>query len=807
MSVEKNIYIEDEIRSAYLDYSMSVIVGRALPDVRDGLKPVHRRILNVMNELGLQYNKPFKKSARITGDVTGKYHPHGLESVYYAMVRMAQEFNLRYPLVKGQGNFGSVDGDSPASMRYTEAKLSKLAGELIADMDKDTVKFNKNYDNTLEEPAVMPSKFPNLLLNGSSGIAVGMATNIPPHNFGEIADAVLATIQNREISAEELNEIVKGPDFPTGGIIFGKDGILNAYRSGRGKIRIRGKAKIEEDGKHSVIIVTELPYQVNKADLVKSIADLVKDKKIEGISDLRDESDRKGMRIYIQLKRGEEPEPILNQLYKYTNLEVSFGIINLALVNNVPKVLSLNEVINHHLDHRFDVVTRRTKFDLDKAERRLHILEGFRTAISNIDEVVKLIKQAADTEDAKTKLRAKFNLSEAQSKAILEMRLQKLTGLEITKLMDEIESLNVEIANFKKILGDEREVYKIIEEETQELKDLYKDERRTDIVASTKEITKEDLIKDEEVLFTITKNGYVKRQALESYKAQQLGGKGYTGQGITEDDFIKSIHMLKNLDTLLIFTNKGKAHSIKVYEIPELSRTSKGRLLSNLINLSSEEKVQSIIRIREFAEDKFIYFVTRKGVVKKTALSLFKNINKSGIIAIKLRDDDDLINSFTALEDGDVFLATKKGYAIKFKGSDVRTSGRSSYGVRGISLRKGDVLVSGISLPSDETTILSVSSNGYGKRSLSKAYKSIKRGGKGVINMKIVEKTGEVVLVEEIKKNDGIVFITSKGSMVRSQADKVGTTGRATQGIRVMRMRKGEKVVDATKVPQEVLDN
>ncbi len=807
MQREKNIFIEDEIKSAYLDYSMSVIVGRALPDARDGLKPVHRRILTAMNELGLQHTKPFKKSARITGDVTGKYHPHGEDAVYYAMVRMAQEFSFRYPLVKGQGNFGSIDGDSPAARRYTEAKLSKLASEMILDIDKNTVKFNKNYDNTLEEPSVMPSKFPNLILNGSSGIAVGMATNIPPHNFGEIADAVLATIKNREISAEELNEIVKGPDFPTGGIIFGKDGILNAYRTGRGKIRIRGKVSIEDEGKRESIIVTELPYQVNKAELVKSIADLVKDKKIEGISDLRDESDRSGMRIYIQLKRGEEPEPILNQLYKYTNLEVSFGIITLALVNNVPKVLSLNQVINHHLDHRFEVITKRTEFDLDKAERRLHILEGFRIATSNIDEVVKLIKGAKDVEEAKAKLMAKFNLTEIQSKAILEMRLQKLTGMEITKLMEEIAALNVEVANFRKILGDKNEIYKIIEEETTELKNSYSDKRRTEIVASTKEITMEDLVKDEEVLFTLTKKGYVKRQALEAYKAQQLGGKGYTGQGIAEDDFIKSVHMLKNLDTLLIFTNKGKVHSMRVYEVPELSRNSKGRLLSNLINLSEDEKVQSIIRVREMEESDYVYFVTKKGLVKRTALSLFKNINKSGIIAIKLKDKDDLINSFIANEDADLFVATRKGYAIKFNGKDIRPSGRSSMGVKGISLRSGDSVVSGISLPSENTTILTIASNGYGKRSLSKAYKSIKRGGKGVINMKLSEKTGNVVLVEEIKKNDGIVFITSKGSMVRSQADKVGTTGRATQGVRVMKMRKDEQVVDATKVPIEAIEN
>lgn len=804
---EKNIFIEDEIQSSYLDYSMSVIVGRALPDVRDGLKPVHRRILYAMHETGMHYNKPFKKSARIVGEVLGKYHPHGDASVYFAMVRMGQDFNMRYNLVLGQGNYGSIDGDAPASMRYTEAKLTKLASEMLNDIDKNTVKFKKNFDETLEEPVVLPSKVPNLLINGSSGIAVGMATNIPPHNLVEICDAILALIENKDINIEELLKFVKGPDFPTGGVIVGKKELIKAYTTGRGIVRLRGKARIENDDKREAIIIYELPYQVNKAILVQTIAELVKEKKIEGISDLRDESDREGIRIYIQVKKGEDAELILNKIYKYTNLQVSFGIIMLALVNNIPKVLNLKEILECYLAHRFEVTVKRITFELGKAEDRLHILEGFRTAISSIDETIRIIKNSKDSKEAKEKLIISFTLSEIQAQAILEMRLSKLTGLEVEKLNEEISFLINQISEFKKILANESEVYKIIKEDVKELKTNYKDKRKTEITDEIKEINEEDLIKDEQVLVTLTGKGYIKRQTLDSYKSQKLGGKGYTGQGLAEDDFIKNIYMANNLDTLLIFTDKGKVHRLKVYELPEASRVAKGKLLSNLINIAPSDRVKSIIKTRDFHESKAIFFVTKEGIVKKTTLSLFKNISKAGIIAIRLRKEDDLLSVFLVEKANEIFLATRKGYAIKFKESSVRPSGRSSSGVRGIKFREGDILVGGEVISSKDSTILTIAEKGYGKRTPSEEYKITNRGGKGIINMKVTPKTGNVVLADEILDNEGLLLITSKGSIIRTEANTISTIGRSTQGIRIIRLRESEVVVDAIKIPKEYVEN
>ena len=795
------VYIEDEIQKSYLDYSMSVIVGRALPDARDGLKPVHRRILFAMSENGMSYMRPFKKSARIVGEVLGKYHPHGDSSVYYAMVRMGQDFNTRYLLIDGQGNYGSVDGDSPASMRYTEARMARLSSEMVADLDKNTVNFRDNFDETLQEPVVLPSKIPNLLLNGSSGIAVGMATNIPPHNLTEVINATIAYIDNRESTSEELAEHVLGPDFPTGATIMGRAGIASAYSTGRGKIKIRAKARIEDlKNGAQAIIVTEIPYQVNKSSLIQQIAEHAKDKKIEGISDLRDESDRDGIRIYIEVKKNEDADIVLNKLYKFTNLQVTYGIIMLAIVNKIPKVLNLRQMIEIHVNHRVEVVTRRVQFELDKAEKRLHILEGFRIAIDNIDEVVQMIKKSKDPQDAKDKLMDRFKLSEIQSKAILDMRLQKLTGLEVTKLDEEMNFLRSEIVRFKQILGDKEEVYKIIKEELEDIRNTYSDKRRSEIVDDISEISIEDMIQDDEVFITVTNNGYVKRMTLDNYRAQSRGGKGYTGQTLNDEDFIKSITHARNLDTLLLFTNKGKVYSMKVYEIPELLRGAKGRLFSNIISLDVGERVKSIIKTRDMEQDASIFFVTRKGTVKKTKLSLFANINKSGIIAVKLRPGDDLINSFLITDEAEIFLATYKGYALRFKSSEVRSCGRSSFGVRGIALRDDDVVVAGSAVYDDSAVVLTISENGYGKKSKIAHYSTISRARKGVINMKVSNKTGNVISVEEIRKEDEVVLITSKGCVIRTSSDEISTIGRATQGVRIMKLRADEKVVDVAKV-------
>ncbi|WP_039920336.1 DNA gyrase subunit A [Pseudoleptotrichia goodfellowii] len=809
MTNEVNIYIEDEIKASYLDYSMSVIVSRALPDVRDGLKPVHRRILFAMNEMGMTHDKPFKKSARIVGEVLGKYHPHGDSSVYNAMVRLAQDFNMRYLLVDGHGNFGSVDGDEAAAMRYTEARMAKITAELLADIDKNTIDFRKNFDESLDEPTVLPAKLPNLLLNGSTGIAVGMATNIPPHNLSEICDGIVALIDNREISVDELINYIKGPDFPTGGIINGKQGIYEAYRTGRGKIKVAGKVKIEtsKTGKES-IIVTELPYQVNKARLIEKIAELVRHKKLTGISDLRDESDREGIRIVIELKKGEESELILNSLYKFTDLQNTFGIIMLALVNNAPRVLNLKQILENYLEHRYNVITRRVQFELNKAENRAHILEGFKIALDNIDEVIRIIRGSKDANEAREKLIASFGFSEIQAKAILDMRLQRLTGLERDKIEQEYRELMLLIEELRSILADDSKKYRIIKDEVIKLKEDFGDKRRTEIKEARVEIGIEDLIKDEDVVVTLTEKGYVKRTSIDTYHSQRRGGIGVNATNTVEDDVIKDMYIAKNLDTLLIFTTKGKVFSMKVYEIPEAGKQARGKLISNLIKLSEDERVSTVIRVREFEKDKAIFFITKDGVVKKTDLTLFANINKTGIRALTLRDEDEL--KFAGLTSGsekdEIFIATRNGISIRFCEEDVRVMGRTAAGVKGITLRDKDYVVAAVIINpekiSEELSVMTITEEGYGKRTALSEYKVQSRGGKGIINLKINEKTGKIVDVKIVDDKTEIMLITSEGTLIRTKVDTVSVIGRATSGVRIMKVRNEEKVASAVKIAE-----
>ena len=809
LSNEQPIYIEDEIKASYLDYSMSVIVSRALPDVRDGLKPVHRRILFGMNEMGMSYDKPFKKSARIVGDVLGKYHPHGDLAVYGAMVRMAQDFNSRYQLVAGHGNFGSIDGDSAAAMRYTEARMAKITNELLDDIDKNTIDFRKNFDESLDEPTVLPARLPNLLLNGATGIAVGMATNIPPHNLTEVCDGIVALIEDPEITIEGLIEHIKGPDFPTGAVINGKQGIYEAYKTGRGKVRVAGKAKIEvsKTGRESIII-TEIPYQVNKARLIERIADLVRAKKLTGISDLRDESDRDGIRIVVELKKGEENELILNSLYKHTDLQNTFGIIMLALVNNAPKVLNLKEILQKYLEHRFDVVTRRTQFELDKAERRAHILEGFKIALDNIDEVIRIIRGSKDANEARESLMNKFAFTEIQAKAILDMRLQRLTGLERDKIDNEYNELMLLIEELRSILMDDSKKYRIIKEEVIKIKEEFGDKRRTEITDARVEIGIEDLIKDEEVVVTLTEKGYVKRTSIDNYRAQKRGGVGVNATNTIEDDIVKDMYIAKNLDSLLIFTTKGKVFSMKVYEVPESGKQARGKLIGNLIKLSDDETVSTVIRVREFGENRNIVFITRDGVVKKTELSLFANINKTGIRAITLKEEDEL--KFVGLTTGkghdEVFIATKNGFAIRFKEEDVRSMGRTASGVRAITLRKADAVVAAnVVEPEDnKLSVLTLSEEGYGKRTYLSEYRLQTRAGKGITNLKVNDKTGKVVDVKIVDNESEIMLITSEGTLIRTKVQSISIIGRATSGVRIMKVRNEEKVASAVKITPEV---
>ena len=809
LSNESNVYIEDEIKAAYLDYSMSVIVSRALPDVRDGLKPVHRRILFSMNEMGMSHKTPFKKSARIVGDVLGKYHPHGDSSVYGAMVRMAQDFNMRYELIDGHGNFGSIDGDEAAAMRYTEARMAKITEELLADIGKDTIDYRKNFDESLDEPAVLPAKLPNLLLNGANGIAVGMATNIPPHNLGEVVDGIVGLIDNPEISIDELITYIKGPDFPTGGIINGKQGIYDAYKTGRGKLRVAGRVEIEtsKTGKES-IIVTELPYQVNKSRLIEKIADLVRQKKITGISDLRDETDRDGIRIVIELKKGEESELILNSLYKFTDLQNTFGVIMLALVDNTPRVLNLKQVLQKYLEHRFEVITRRTEFELKKAKNRAHILEGFKIALDNIEEVIRIIRASKDANAARAELITKFEFSEIQAKAILDMRLQRLTGLERDKINQEYSELMLLIEKLMGILSDDSKIYGIIKEEALKLKEDFGDERRTEIRNARAEISIEDLIKDEEVVVTLTEKGYVKRVAIDTYRSQKRGGIGVNATNTVEDDVVKDMYIARALDTLLIFTTKGKVFSIKVYEIPETGKQARGKLIGNIINLDSDEKVSTIIKVREFEDNKNLFFVTRNGVVKKSELTLFNNIMKAGKRAIRLNDEDEVM--FVGLTSGsgedEIFVATRNGIAIRFSEKDVRSMGTTAVGVRGITLRDKDKIVGAAIINSkmdnDQIRILTITEEGYGKRTKLLEYRLTSRGGKGIINAKLNDKTGKIVDVKIVRENDEIMLITSEGTLIRTSINEITVQSRSATGVRIMKVRNNEKIASVVKITE-----
>ncbi len=801
------INIEDEMKRSYMAYAMSVIIGRALPDVRDGLKPVHRRCLYAMYDMGNDYNKPYKKSARVVGDVIGKYHPHGDTAAYDTIVRMAQDFSLRYPLVDGQGNFGSVDGDSPAAMRYTEIRMEHLAHELLADLDKETVEMGPNYDESLQEPLVLPSKFPNLLVNGSSGIAVGMATNIPPHNLTEVIDGIIAVIHNPKITFEEMLELIPGPDFPTAGFIYGLDGIVSAYRTGRGIIQMRARALIETQKKteRQSIIVTEIPYQVNKARLIEKIAELVKEKKLEGISDLRDESDREGMRIVIELKKDENPQIILNHLYKQTQMQTSFGIIMLAIVNNRPKVLTLRETINYFIDHRREIVTRRTIFDLKKAEARAHILEGLKIALDNLDEVINLIKSSASPAEAKSGLMARFGLSEIQAQAILDMRLHRLTGLERDKIIAEYLELLKYIARLKEILASESEILKIIVGELLEIKDRFGDERRTEIVCKTAEISLEDTIVEEDMVVTISHTGYIKRNAVTLYRAQRRGGKGKTGMKTKEEDFVEQLFIASSKDFLMFFTDAGKVYWLKVYEIPEAGRATRGKAIVNLLNLAPNEKITTILAVKEFTDDKFIMMATRNGVTKKTPLLEYSHPRVGGIIAVNLDDGDKLIA--VALTDGkqDVLLASKNGKSIRFKESDVRTVGRVSRGVRGMTLEDDDVVI-GMEIVNEnftDSTLFTVTENGYGKRTELTEYRCQSRGGKGVITIKTTERNGCVVDIKQVVDEYDLMLITDQGKILRLPVAGFSIIGRNTQGVRLMVTEEEERIVAVARLAEK----
>ncbi len=819
MSNEIPIFIEDEIKNSYLDYSMSVIVSRALPDVRDGLKPVHRRILFAMNDMGMGYDKPYKKSARIVGEVLGKYHPHGDSAVYNSMVRMAQDFNTRYMLVDGHGNFGSVDGDSAAAMRYTEARMAKITSELLVDIDKDTIDWRKNFDESLDEPKVLPAKLPNLLLNGTTGIAVGMATNIPPHNLREVSDAIVALIDNKDISVDELITHIKGPDFPTGGIIYGKSGIYSAYKTGRGKVRVSGKTHIEKDkksGKESIVI-TEIPYQVNRAKLIERIAELVKDKRITGISDLRDES-KTDTRIVIELKKGEESELILNSLYKFTDLQTTFGIIMLALVNDVPRVLNLKQILVKYLEHRYDVIVRKTRYELNKAKKRAHILEGFRKALDHIDEIIRIIRASSDGNTARIALMEKFDFTDIQARAILDMRLQRLTGLEREKIENEYKELLILIKDLEDILANDSRVYEIIRNEVLELKEKYGDDRRTDIENDRLEIGIEDLIKNEDVIVTITKKGYIKRMSLDAYKAQKRGGQGVSSTTTVEDDVLKDIYTAKTLDKLMIFSDKGKVYSTKVYEIAESSKQARGKLIQNIIDLEENEKVSVIIRVDEKENDtRDLVFITKSGIIKKTKLEEFRSINKNGKKALTFKDDSDevkFVGVTSGSGDDEIFIATKDGIAIRFSEKDIRSMGRSAAGVRAIKLNEGDAVVSADIINSNDDieklTVLTISSKGYGKRTPLEDYKTQSRGGKGLKNYKLVGENNFVVYSAIIKENEvengeiNLIAISSSGTVIRTIIKDLSVIGRSTQGVRIQKLKhKDEYLVSADRVISE----
>jgi DNA gyrase subunit A len=803
MTVEKEntspnkISIEKELKKSYLDYAMSVIIGRALPDVRDGLKPVHRRALFAMRELGNFHNRPHLKSARIVGDVIGKYHPHGDTAAYDTIVRMAQSFSLRYPLVDGQGNFGSVDGDSPAAMRYTEARMTKIDQELIADLDKETVDFVPNYDNSLTEPVVFPTKIPNLLINGSSGIAVGMATNIPPHNITEVLNGLVAMIDNPHITAHQLTEIISGPDFPTGAFICGRAGIREAYETGRGSIILRAKTHVEErDGGKESIVITEIPYQQNKATLVEKIALLIKDKKIEAISEIRDESDRQGMRVVLDLKKGEMSEVVLNQLYKLTPLQRSYGIILLSIVNNRPEVLNLKQILEHFLLHRRTVVYRRTVYDLRKAEERAHILEGLKVAISNLDEVVALIKASESPREAKTGLMERFELSEIQAQSILDMRLHRLTGLEREKIISEFEELSKQIAWYKQVLHDEAIVMKIIRDEFLEIREQYGDERFTEIIEAPDEILPEDLIPVEEMVVTVTHSGYIKRNPVSLYRSQKRGGKGVRGITTIEEDFVNDLYLASTHDMFLFFTNQGKVFWRKVYQIPMVGRTARGKAIVNLLELSEGEKVAAILPVASFETDDehYIFMVTKLGRVKKTSLNEFRRPLRKGKIALRINEGDEIISAVITNGKNEILLVSQNGMSIRFDERDVRPMGRVAAGVKGITLKRGDSVV-GVEVLATNYSILAVTENGYGKRSSVDDYRLQRRGGKGIIAIKASDRNGKIIGAMQVVEDDEVMLIASSGKIIRINMQNVRVIGRNTQGVRLINLEPGEKVV------------
>ena len=799
-TVEKIVprIIEEEMKQSYVDYAMSVIVGRALPDVRDGLKPVHRRILFAMNELGLQHNKPFRKCARIVGDVLGKFHPHGDVAVYDSLVRMAQDFSLRYTLVNGHGNFGSVDGDSPAAMRYTEAKLQKIAEELLQDIDKETVSFQDNFDGSLKEPTVLPSKIPNLLINGSSGIAVGMATNIPPHNLGETADAVVALLENPDISTETLMGFIKGPDFPTGGIICGTQGIKDAYTTGRGKVVVRAKAEIDE--KENRVIITEIPFAVNKAELITQTAELVEEGKIKGISDIRDESDREGMRIIFELKRDSQPDVVLNQLYKHTRLQDTFGIGIVALVKNKPMLLTLRDLIFHFVEYRKEIVYKRTAFDLKKAEEKAHILEGLLTALRDIDATIRLIKESNTVEAAKVRLMRSLVISEKQAIAILDMKLQRLTALEQEEIAEEHKKLLETVRELKCILASPEKIRNIIKGELSQLKEEYGNERKTSIIGEEAEsLAMEDLIKQEQMVITISHAGYCKRQPLTVYKQQRRGGKGIIAQGTKELDFVEDLFIANTHAHVLFFTNKGRIHWLKVYEIPEGSRISLGKPVINLLQLQPGEVVSAFIPVDHFTDNEYLVMATRQGTVKKTRLSEYSNPRRGGIIAITLEESDELMSVVKTDGSKEIILATKNGLAVRFKETDVRETGRSAKGVKGATLKEHDEIVAMV-VATDDKTLLTITENGFGKRSPIQEYRLITRGGVGVINILCSERNGNVVAVKAVDEHDELMFISKNGITIRTPVSGISVIGRATQGVRLMKLEPGDKVVAAAKI-------
>ncbi|MEK7773211.1 MAG: DNA gyrase subunit A [Deltaproteobacteria bacterium] len=798
------VYIEDEMKKSYLDYAMSVIVGRALPDVRDGLKPVHRRILFAMHEMGVEWNKPYKKSARVVGDVIGKYHPHGDMAVYDAITRMVQDFSLRYPLIDGQGNFGSIDGDPPAAMRYTEVRMARLAGELLKDIEKETVNFVSNYDESLKEPVVMPAAFPNLLVNGSSGIAVGMATNMPPHNVSEVIDAIIHIIKNPDADFKSLMQFIPGPDFPTGGFINGTKGIKEAYSTGRGVIQLRAKATVEKNPRtnRQAIVITEIPYMVNKARLIESIADLVRDKKVEGISDVRDESDREGMRIVVELKRDEIAEVILNNLYLHTQMKTSFGIINLAIVNGEPRVLPLPSLLREFVRFRKEVVTRRTIYDLKKAMERAHILEGLKVALDNLDAVIKLIRSSRGPQEAKAGLVRNFGLSEIQAQAILEMRLQRLTALERGRIMDEYGEVQKLIKSLEEILASENLLVGVIVDELKEIRERYGDERRTQIVEDVGEITLEDIIAEEDMVVNISSGGYIKRNPTSLFKIQKRGGKGKTGMTTKEEDFVSNLFIASTHSYILFFTDRGKVYSLKVYDIPQAGRAAKGKAIVNILNIAQGEKITCFLPVREFMEDYNIIMATANGVIKKTDLMSFSNIRSGGIIAVNLDEGDSLISA--RLTDGkmDIFLGTREGQAIRFNEEEVRETGRQTRGVKAIKLAGGDRVVS-METVEDGSTVLTVTERGYGKRTEFSEYRGQARGGSGLINIKITDRNGPVAGIVKVTDSDELMISTSVGKIIRIAMNGVTVIGRNTQGVRLMEIEPDEKITGIAPIAEK----